>query len=40
MSTTPATMPIFVCPQCRTPVRAGDTACRACGTHLPLAAGR
>ncbi len=38
MSTIPATTPIFVCPQCRTPVRAGDLACRACGTNLALAA--
>src|SRR5690348_2663929 len=38
MTTIAATTPIFVCPQCRTPVRAGDTTCRACGTNLALAA--
>ncbi len=34
----PSTAPIFSCPRCRTPVRAGDTVCRACGINLALAA--
>ena len=34
----PSTAPIFSCPQCHTPVRAGDTVCRACGINLALAA--
>ena len=34
----PVTAPIFSCPQCRTPVRAGDTVCRGCGIDLALAA--
>src|SRR5262245_60972390 len=32
-----ATTPLFSCPQCRTPVRAGDLTCRACGVDLALA---
>jgi signal transduction histidine kinase len=34
----PATAPILSCPQCHTPVRAGDTVCRSCGINLALAA--
>ena len=34
----PDTAPIFSCPQCHTPVRAGDTVCRSCGINLALAA--
>jgi signal transduction histidine kinase len=34
----PDTTPIFSCPQCHTPVRAGDTTCRSCGISLALAA--
>jgi signal transduction histidine kinase len=34
----PATAPVFSCPQCHTPVRAGDTVCRSCGINLALAA--
>jgi signal transduction histidine kinase len=34
----PATAPIFSCPQCHTPVRAGDTVCHTCGINLALAA--
>lgn len=34
----PETAPLFGCPQCQTPVRAGDTTCRACGINLALAA--
>ena len=30
------TAPIFSCPQCHSPVRAGDTVCRACGIDLAL----
>jgi signal transduction histidine kinase len=33
----PDTAPIFSCPQCHTPVRAGDTECRWCGINLALA---
>jgi two-component system phosphate regulon sensor histidine kinase PhoR len=38
MSSASATTPIFACPQCHAPVRAGDTTCRACGINLALAA--
>ena len=38
MPVLPATAPIFSCPQCHTPVRAGDTVCRSCGINLALAA--
>ena len=31
------TAPIFSCPQCHTPVRAGDMVCRLCGMNLALA---
>jgi hypothetical protein len=34
----PQTAPIYHCPQCRTPVRAGDKSCPACGVNLALAA--
>ena len=37
-SALPATSPLFACPQCHSPVRAGDTICRACGINLALAA--
>ena len=33
-----ATTPIFSCPQCQTPVRAGDTVCRSSGINLALGA--
>jgi signal transduction histidine kinase len=38
MTAASATSPIFACPQCHTPVRAGDTTCRGCGINLALAA--
>ena len=40
MTAAPAsqTAPIYNCPQCHTPVRAGDTTCRSCGVNLALAA--
>ncbi len=34
----PQTAPLYHCPQCRTPVRAGDKLCPACGVNLALAA--
>ncbi len=34
----PQTAPLYHCPQCRTPVRAGDKVCPACGVNLALAA--
>jgi signal transduction histidine kinase len=34
----PQTAPLYHCPQCRTPVRAGDKICPACGVNLALAA--
>jgi signal transduction histidine kinase len=34
----PQTAPLYHCPQCRTPVRAGDKTCPACGVNLALAA--
>ena len=34
----PTTAPIFSCPQCHTPVRAGDTVCHSCGINLALGA--
>jgi len=38
MHASTVTAPIFSCPQCHTPVRAGDTVCQACGINLALAA--
>ena len=32
------TKPLFVCPQCETPVKLMDTRCPACGVNLALAA--
>ncbi len=34
----PQTAPLYQCPQCRTPVRASDKTCPACGVNLALAA--
>ena len=34
----PQTAPLYHCPQCRTPVRASDKICPACGVNLALAA--
>jgi signal transduction histidine kinase len=38
MTSATETTPLFDCPQCHTPVRAGDTTCRSCGINLALAA--
>jgi signal transduction histidine kinase len=37
-SNQPESLPVFACPQCRAPVRAGDILCPNCGVSLALAA--